>query len=431
MPFTAHVPPPLSDAMLAAFTRSLGVLSGGGVRAAAILALIRQGGPRIHPPSMPRSEALRRIAETLLADPSRPVQDVCTMHGVGESMLARGFRAETGWTPQRWRARHELSRAAERIVREGSVAAGAARTVYSSPQAFARAFRREWGIAPGHLLGRDAARSGAPVAPRPPASRTDAHAWPTPAATGALPEGGMGKPPGRRAATIDLQCSPYHVVLWVVGGSATLAVDGREMAVAADELACLPAGRDVSLRAGAESSVLPVGWLPGGIDMAGGAIARLGPEAREALIRLSAWTYAGVEPSGIDDPRRALQRALGLAEFAEVPAAVVDATYALLRRLARNPRDHRPVDVLAAEVEIDPAALRRAVEVLTGSPLPVWRTRLRMAWARRMLRDGARPSQVARGLGYADAAGFSRAFTRVHGRPPTAFRAVETSAVPP
>ena len=394
-PITVTVPLPAHDALLAAFARSLGVLHGGGVRAAMILSWINAPTGGVQAPAMPRSPDLLRVAEALLADPERSPAEAGARHGLSTSVLARRFRAETGWTPIRWRSRAVLADAAERIRLRGSVAAGITSTGYGSPQAFSRAFRREWGFAPGALLADAPARALV----------------------------------GRRRAALGPQRNAYHVVLWVAAGTAQVGIDDTVTRARAGDIVCLPAGAFVSYRADPDSVVLPIGWLPGGADLAPGVVAHVGADAREPLIRLAAWSYADVQQAGPDTARQSLQSALGIDEPQDIAPEIAAVIYRILGQLAEQPEDGRSSEDLAAEVRLDPAELRRAVEALTGTSLAVWRARTRMMRARRMLRDGMHASQVARRVGYADAAGFSRAFRRAHGRTPSRFLAEELRAL--
>jgi len=385
VPFVAPIAPDIVAPLLTAFTRSLGVLHGGGVGAAAVLAWIGHPTAGIVGPAMPTSPDLRRVADALLADPTGSPAAIGTENGVGASVLARRFRAETGWTPVRWRTRHVLARAAEELRHTRRIGLVAAECGYGSPQAFARAFHREWGVAPSDLV----ARAGRTVAAR------------------------------RRGAELGPQCNGYHIVIWVAVGTVELRVDDRRTVVHAGDIACLPAGTTCGFTAGTDAAVLPLGWLPGGIDVGAGVITRT--DARAPLLRLAAWAYAGSEPVTGGDPRIVLQTLLGLGEPEDIAMPIADATYALLGRLARHPQDDRPTAVLAAELGIGASDLRAAVDALTGTTLATWRARTRMSWARRLLRDGANASEVARRVGYADVAAFSRAFRRAHGCSPRAF----------
>jgi AraC-like DNA-binding protein len=384
-PFVAAVHSDATAPLLTAFTRSLGVLHGGGVRAAAVLEWVGHPTAAIAVPAMPSSPDLRRIADALLADPARSPSAVGAENGIGASVLARRFRAETGWTPLRWRTRHVLGRAAEELRRSRRVALVAAQAGYGSPQAFARAFHREWGVAPSDLVERT---RGAAVT-------------------------------RRRGAELGPQCNGYHIVIWVVVGSVELHVADRTMVAHAGDIACLPAGTSSGFRAGADAAVVPLGWLPGGLEVGTGVIVRTDADA--PLLRLAAWAYAGAEPVTGGDPRIVLQTLLGLGEPDDIPTSVADRTYTLLERLAEQPEDSRSAADLAAQLNMAPSVLRNAVEALTGTTLATWRARTRMSWARRLLRDGLDASAVASRVGYADAAAFSRAFRRAHGCSPTGF----------
>lgn len=395
-PFLASVPATAASALIAAFTRSLGVLHGGGVRAAAILSVIGHPTTAIAVPSMPASLDLRRVADELLADPSRSPAEVGAVHGLSESTLTRRFREETGCTPLRWRIRHALGRAAEQLRTHRSIATVAASAGYGSPQAFARAFRRESGISPAAVA-------------------TDI---PT---TGTV---------GRRGAELGPQRNGYHIVIWIAAGSAVLHIDGSRTPLRAGDIACLPAGASVGLQAAADAAMVPLGWLPGGVATPASVITQADENHREQLLRLAAWAYADVLPLTGGEPRAALQAALGLAEPQDITPAIVEATYALLERLADHPEDGCSTAELAARLGITPRELRDAIEALTGTTLATWRARLRMSWSRRLLRDGMHASQVAARIGYADATAFSRAFRHAHGDSPTRFQTDQRHATP-
>jgi len=388
-PFTVSLDPASQAALLGLFTRSLGVLHGGGVRAAHVLGILGHHGAAVSAPAMPRSPDLRRVAARLLDDPAAAHGAVGSAHGLGPTVLARRFRAETGWTPARWRTRHVLARAAERIVHERRVSAGAAITPYASPQAFARAFRREWGFSPATLLSNDA-----PCA-----------------AVSAVSD------------VLGPQRNGYHIVFWVASGRATATIDDRRIRLETGDIFRLPAGRTAGYRSTPGAAVVPLGWMPGGAALPSDVVARAGANARATLLRLAAWAYADVVPAAVGSARRALEEMLGGTPLAAHRPEVTAATYELLDDLYTHPGNAEPLTELAARVGLSPAELSEAIAALTGTTLSTWRARTRMTWARRLLREGIPPTQIARRLGYADAASFSRAFSRAHGCSPTRFRA--------
>ncbi|WP_269714939.1 helix-turn-helix domain-containing protein [Caulobacter sp. NIBR2454] len=82
-----------------------------------------------------------------------------------------------------------------------------------------------------------------------------------------------------------------------------------------------------------------------------------------------------------------------------------------------------PLDELARIAAVSPFHLARAFREAHGAAPAAYHRNLRMAWAADMLASGqARPAQVARQLGFADQASFTRAFVRRYGAPPGAAR---------
>lgn len=386
---TIAVPPATRRALLSLFTRSLGPLNGDGVPAATLMSALGRSRTHVDPPRMPRSRELRRVGDTLISEPTRTLRQIAASHGMSESVMIRGFRAETGWTPARWRARRSLAGAAELIAGTGRVSAGLSATAYTSPQAFTRAFRREWGVAPSALLDRALSRTA---------------------------------PPSRTGDTLGPQRNGYHVVCWLAAGTARLSIDDQTVSLVHGDVACLPAGHIVGYRTEPESALIPLGWLPGGAPMSSGLIARVDDAAAPALLRLASWTYASVSPLDGGDARHALEAMLGLQEVRAAREEVTRAAYTLLEELSNDPADDASAAELARRMGVGAAELRDAIDTLTGTSLPLWRSRMRMAWARRLLREGAHATQVAHRLGYSDPASFSRAFARAHGCPPATYR---------
>lgn len=69
-----------------------------------------------------------------------------------------------------------------------------------------------------------------------------------------------------------------------------------------------------------------------------------------------------------------------------------------------------------------PAGIRRAFREQTGMTFARWRYAARMRIARDLLAGGAKPSAVARRVGYAHLPNFSAAFTRFHGHSPREYQ---------
>ena len=73
-----------------------------------------------------------------------------------------------------------------------------------------------------------------------------------------------------------------------------------------------------------------------------------------------------------------------------------------------------------------PPDIHRTFHEQTGMTFARWRYTARMGVARDLLTEGARPSAVARRVGYAHLPTFTAAFTRFHGLSPRAYQERET-----
>lgn len=105
----------------------------------------------------PVDERARALAELIVADPgsSRTIADLARATGGGLRTLERLFTTETALTPQRWRIRARLLHATRLLAEGRSVTAAAVASGYSTPSAFAAAFRQQLGTTPtGYLAGR-------------------------------------------------------------------------------------------------------------------------------------------------------------------------------------------------------------------------------------------------------------------------------------
>jgi AraC-like DNA-binding protein len=102
----------------------------------------------------PVSPALRR-ATALIAEQhpdARSIAMLAPAIGMSERTLERGFVAETGMTPGRWRQQHLLLMALEKIAGGLSVKAAASIAGYATPSAFVAAFRKAFGVTPGRYF---------------------------------------------------------------------------------------------------------------------------------------------------------------------------------------------------------------------------------------------------------------------------------------
>ncbi len=94
-----------------------------------------------------------------------------------------------------------------------------------------------------------------------------------------------------------------------------------------------------------------------------------------------------------------------------------------LALLHRDPARAWTIESLASEVALSRSRLAECFTALVGQPPMQYLARWRMQVAARQLADGAmKVSAVALSVGYESEAAFSRAFKRIVGVPPAAWR---------
>lgn len=103
----------------------------------------------------PRDPRLRRVTETLAADPAdgRSLDDWAEAAGMARRSFARRFLAETGLSFGAWRRRLRMLGAIERLAAGDAVTSVALDAGYDSLSAFIHAFRRTMGVTPGAYFG--------------------------------------------------------------------------------------------------------------------------------------------------------------------------------------------------------------------------------------------------------------------------------------
>ncbi len=100
----------------------------------------------------PSDERARAFAEQVLAKPESTIVDLASDTGSSVRTLERLFVAETSLTPQRWRIRARLLHATRLLAQGESVTTAALASGYSTPSAFAAAFRNEVGTTPTRYI---------------------------------------------------------------------------------------------------------------------------------------------------------------------------------------------------------------------------------------------------------------------------------------
>lgn len=131
------------------------------------------------PVVVPRDPRARKVAESLLEDPSLPWDLQRWGHEVGSSArtLRRLFHEDTGMTFVQWRTRVRVQRALQLLEQGASRAEMLSRTGYSNSATLARVIKTETGLTPTELSARSSTADAAALSW--PKSSTD---WPTNAA---------------------------------------------------------------------------------------------------------------------------------------------------------------------------------------------------------------------------------------------------------
>jgi AraC-like DNA-binding protein len=100
---------------------------------------------------MPHDPRALRVARAVLAEPDRPheISAWATQLHTGERTLRRAFLEDTALTYSQWRTHARLLSSLPLLSQGIPVDAVAARCGYASPNGFAGAFRRHFGVTPG------------------------------------------------------------------------------------------------------------------------------------------------------------------------------------------------------------------------------------------------------------------------------------------
>jgi AraC family transcriptional regulator, alkane utilization regulator len=96
-----------------------------------------------------------------------------------------------------------------------------------------------------------------------------------------------------------------------------------------------------------------------------------------------------------------------------------------LAALHAEPRGAWTVERLAHAAGVSRSILAERFTEMVGEPPMQYLALWRMQLASRLLRDGGRVAEVAAAVGYDSEAAFSRAFKKLVGRSPAAWRAAE------
>ncbi|MBX3599578.1 MAG: helix-turn-helix domain-containing protein [Rubrivivax sp.] len=298
---------------------------------------------------------------------------------------------------------------------------------------------------------------------RPAPARLPAYALYGEGSAAALPDHVHCESIAERSRLHDWEIRPHQhealaQVLWLDSGRAEAWLDGRQVPLQGPALVCVPAltahgfrfappvqGWVFTLPQSRLESVLErhpglagallrpqAGALPAGDPMVA-AVAAAARQLHDEALADAPWRGAAVDAALL-----ALAVAVARRQAAVAPARAPAARHAApsprawqhvqrLKSLVETQfRQHPSQAALAAQLGITPTQLNRACRQVLGRPaLHVLHARLLLQAQRELAYTGRSIKQVAFGLGFTDAAYFTRFFRRLAGSPPAAWRAAQ------
>lgn len=220
------------------------------------------------------------------------------------------------------------------------------------------------------------------------------------------------------------------ILLWVHTGAATVDAEGTAHRLMSGDAMWIPAGVEHRTRTDAGAVVFPV-RLPAG-DRSGslGEVRGLrvpdgwaewlihqwddNSSTRDSLPSAAALVELVARPPGAESRPPGDRPSLQLPRSREAVGVARD--------ILRTPGSSRTIDAFAARERISAKTLQRQFVGETGVTFSIWRTRARIAIAAGRLDEGRPIGETRRAVGFATAAGFTRAF-RVHtGVTPSEYR---------
>ncbi|GAA1646278.1 hypothetical protein GCM10009828_089070 [Actinoplanes couchii] len=408
------VPDGWQDWLIQHFNLMVTPLTGHGYPQDALAGLLRGSGRRpppfaVDPPVLPRAGRARAVAEELLRDPALDLTVAEWAARVLSSprTLRRDFPAGTGLTFEQWRLACRLSAAVELLAAGHGVDQVAARVGFTSRNGFSRAFRQRFGTTP-HECGR--ALAARPVATRP------ADDLITMLRDGRTSPAGPALLPATRTAS---HTNNTHVLCWSYRGSGHLDAGDRRWEWSRGGAIWIPAGLEHTTGVHENSISLPLGnATTGELHLTGPLQAQFPPAWDDYLMFCSISARTPIRPENYDPSHIldlfadhvAAQRALSVPMPADPGAR--EMAMDCLRRLGTSGGSGADV----------PADIQRAFRDQTGMNFARWRGAARMRIARDLLAGGAKPTAVARRVGYAHLPTFSAAFSRFHGLSPREYQ---------
>ncbi|MEV4280941.1 helix-turn-helix transcriptional regulator [Actinoplanes xinjiangensis] len=428
------VPDDWQDWLIQHFNLTVTPLTGHGYSQDTLVDLLRSSGRRpparsgdtepaaVDPPVVPRAGGARAVADELLRN---PVRDLTVAEWAARVLssprtLRRDFLADTGLTFEQWRLRCRLSAAVELLVAGYGVDQVATRVGFTSRNGFTRAFKQQYGPTP-HEFGRTlSARHAIGDLPQ---HATVAHQA---ADLVRMVQNGRTSPatPEMLPATrTTSHTNDFHVLCWAYRGSGYLDIGGRRYEWGRGGAIWIPAGMEHTTGVRENSISLPIGnATTDDLQLTEPLQAHFSPAWDDYLMFCSISARTPVRPDDYNPghiidlfaDHVAAQRAMSVPMPTDHRARRVAMDY--LRRIGTS--SGSGLDV--------PADIHRAFREQTGMSLARWRAAARMRVARDLLAGGAKPTAVARRVGYAHLSTFSTSFSRFHGLSPREYQERET-----
>lgn len=380
----------------------------------------------LSPLTIPKAAGARTVAEELLRDPALDltIKEWATRALSSPSTLLRGFTTGTGHTFEQWRLHCRLTAAVELLAAGYEVDQVAARVGFTSRGGFRRAFQQHVGMTPHEFAGELAARATTVDLPR----RARAARQADDLTRLARGEGAPVAAPDLLPATrTPPHTNNFHVLSWMYRGSGYLDIGDHHYERERGVATWIPAGSEHITGLRENSISLPLGDAsPADFQLAEPLQVRFSPGWDDYLMFCSISARSTLQPDKYDPlhildlfaEQVATQRALSVPMPTNPSARSVAMDY--LRRIGLS------ASSTAFEV---PAEIHQAFHAETGMTFARWRYAARMRIARDLLIGGAKPSVVARRVGYAHLPTFSAAFTRFHGLSPREYQERERDSV--
>ena len=373
-------------------------------------------------PPMPKARGARAVAEELLRDPSLDltVEQWATRVLSSPRTLRRDFLAGSGRTFEQWRRQLRLSAGVDFLASGYDVDRVAARVGFASRNGFTRAFKQRLGLTPNEFSRKLSVGSAAAE----PTQRTAAERQTDDLLRMVRPNDPAVTAPDLLRAVTPPHANDNHVLSWMYRGSGFLDIGDHRYERQRGVATWIPADVEHTTGIHENSISLPLGDAnPADLRLTEPMQVQFSPAWDDYLMHCSISARSILRPDDYDPghivdlfaEQVAAQQALSVPMPIGLRARAAAIDY--LRRIGAS-------DESAAHDV--PAEVQRAFRDEIGMTFSRWRYAARMRIARDLLVGGAKPSAVARRIGYRHPPTFSAAFSRFHGVSPREYQERET-----